>query len=123
MNSSRRADGVPLELINSWPSCTRAIARTAVVKLRLRLESDTRLEPPLLQCMGRSNSQKAWGYLGDSERAQRKEYLSGHAWWKRARPTRHQATPPTLNVDVHGVLFAVVAVVFVIYPLVQWALG
>ena len=73
--------------------------------------------------MGRSNSQKAWGYLGDSERAQRKEYLSGHAWWKRARPTRHQATAPTLPVDVHGVLFAVVAVVFVIYPLAQWALG
>ena len=67
------------------------------MKLRLRLESDTRLEPPLLQCMGRSNSQKAWGYLGDSERAQRKEYLSGHAWWKRARPTRHQATAPTLK--------------------------
>ena len=73
--------------------------------------------------MGRSNSQKAYGFLGDRERAQRKEYLSGHAWWKRARPTRRQAPPPTLNVDVHGVLFAVVAVVFVIYPLAQWALG
>ena len=43
--------------------------------------------------------------------------------WKRAGPTRHEATAPTLNVDVHGVLFAVVAVVFVIYPLAQWALG
>ena len=43
--------------------------------------------------------------------------------WKRERPTRHQATAPTLTVDVHGVLFAVVAVVFVVYPLVQWALG
>ena len=27
------------------------------------------------------------------------------------------------NVDVHGILFAVVAVVFVVYPLIQWALG
>ena len=43
--------------------------------------------------------------------------------WKRERPTRHQAPAPTLTVDVHGVLFAVVAVVFVIYPLAQWALG
>ena len=43
--------------------------------------------------------------------------------WKRARPTRHQATAPTLNVDVHGVLFAVAFVVFVVYPLAQWALG
>ena len=42
--------------------------------------------------------------------------------WKRERPT-HQATAPTLNVDVYGVLFAVVAVVFVVYPLAQWALG
>jgi hypothetical protein len=42
--------------------------------------------------------------------------------WKRERPTHHQAPPP-LNVDVHGVLFAVVFVVFVVYPLAQWALG
>ena len=27
------------------------------------------------------------------------------------------------TVDVHGVLFAVVAAVFVVYPLMQWALG
>jgi len=26
-------------------------------------------------------------------------------------------------VDVHGVLFFIIAVVFVIYPLAQWALG
>jgi len=38
-------------------------------------------------------------------------------------PTRNQAPPPTLNVDVYGVLFVVVAVVYVIYPLAQWALG
>ena len=44
--------------------------------------------------------------------------------WKRERPTRHQAPPPTLaNVDVHGILFAVVTVVFVVYPLTRWALG
>ena len=42
--------------------------------------------------------------------------------WKRERPT-HRQPPPALNVDVHGVLFAVVAVVFVVYPLAQWALG
>ena len=44
--------------------------------------------------------------------------------FKRKRSTRNQAPPPTLpNVDVHGILFAVVAIVFVIYPLAQWALG
>ena len=43
--------------------------------------------------------------------------------WKRERPAHQLQPPPTLNVDVHGVLFAVVAVVFVIYPLAQWALG
>ncbi len=64
--------------------------------------------------MGRYNSQS------QSERAKRQE---GPRNWKRERPTRHEATAPTLNVDVHGVLFAVVAVVFVIYPLAQWALG
>ena len=42
---------------------------------------------------------------------------------RRERPTRHQAPPPTLNVDVHGVLFVIIAVVFVVYPLAQWALG
>ena len=34
--------------------------------------------------------------------------------WKRERPA-HQQPPPTLNVDVHGVLFAVAFVVFVVY--------
>ena len=49
-------------------------------------------------------------------------FSSGH--WRRERPNRRQAPPPTLpRVDVHGVLFAVVFVVFVIYPLAQWALG
>ena len=52
------------------------------------------------------------------------QIVLGPAFWKRKRPTRNQAPPPTLpNVDVYGILFAIVAVVFVIYPLAQWALG
>jgi len=49
----------------------------------------------------------------------------GPAFWKRKRPTRRQAPPPTLlaNVDIHGILFAIVVVVFVIHPLAQMALG
>ena len=44
--------------------------------------------------------------------------------FKRKRPTRDQPPPPTLpNVDVHGILFAIVLIVFVIYPLAQSALG
>ena len=44
--------------------------------------------------------------------------------WKRKRKERidNQKTSK-LNVDVHGILFALVAVVFVLYPLAQWALG
>ena len=44
--------------------------------------------------------------------------------WKRKRKERINHSPSNLpNVDVHGILFAVVAVVFVVYPLAQWALG
>ena len=44
--------------------------------------------------------------------------------WKRKLKERTNHSPSTLsNVDVHGILFAVVAVVFVVYPLIQWALG
>ena len=44
--------------------------------------------------------------------------------WKRQRKERINHSPSILqNVDVHGILFAVVAVVFVVYPLIQWALG
>ena len=43
--------------------------------------------------------------------------------WKRERNIRYQPAPGGLNVDVHGVLFALVAAVFVVYPLMQWALG
>ena len=43
---------------------------------------------------------------------------------KRQRPTRNQPPPSTLpNVDVPGLIFAVLAIVFVVYPLAQWALG
>jgi hypothetical protein len=42
---------------------------------------------------------------------------------KRARPTRNQAPSTLPNVDVHGILFALVAIVFVVYPLAQWVLG
>ena len=47
----------------------------------------------------------------------------GNDPWKRQRKERINYSPSKLNVDVHGVLFAVVAVVFVVYPLIQWALG
>ena len=43
--------------------------------------------------------------------------------FKRQRPTRNQAPSTLPNVDVHGILFALVAIVFVVYPLAQWALG
>ena len=43
--------------------------------------------------------------------------------WKRKRKARINHTPSKLNVDIHGILFAVVALVFVVYPLMQWALG
>ena len=44
--------------------------------------------------------------------------------WKRKRKERPDQSAYNLpNVDVHGILFAVVAVVFVVYPLIQWALG
>ena len=49
----------------------------------------------------------------------------GPAFWKRKRTTRHQAPPPTLlaNVDVNGILFAIVVIAFVVHPLAQMALG
>ena len=44
--------------------------------------------------------------------------------WQRQRKERTNHSAYDLpNVDVHGILFAVVAVVFVVYPLAQWALG
>ena len=45
--------------------------------------------------------------------------------WKRKRPERIDQTPPYSlpNVDVHGLIFAVLAVVFVVYPLAQYFLG
>ena len=69
--------------------------------------------------MGRGNSRTRHAHNGNDKWA----IQNGKEPWKRERPTRHQAPPPTLTVDVHGVLFAVVAVVFVIYPLAQWVVG
>ena len=44
--------------------------------------------------------------------------------YKRKRKERIDNQPPSkLNVDVPGLIFAVLAVVFVVYPLAQWALG
>ena len=44
--------------------------------------------------------------------------------WSRQRTEQIDHSAYNLpNVDVHGILFAVVAVVFVVYPLIQWALG
>ena len=44
--------------------------------------------------------------------------------YKRKRKERIDQSPYNLpNVDVPGLIFAVLAVVFVIYPLAQWALG
>ena len=41
---------------------------------------------------------------------------------KRERP--NQDEPPTLpNIDVNGILFAIIMIVFVFYPLAQAALG
>ena len=63
--------------------------------------------------MGRSNSQKKGGAV----------FADPAHDWKRKRKARYQPAPGGLNLEVHGVLFAVVAVVFVVYPLMQWALG
>ena len=66
--------------------------------------------------MGRANSQNTTG----------KRVGTHPDVWKRERPTRRQRPPPTLPNDddvVHGILFAIVVIVFVIYPLGQWALG
>ena len=44
--------------------------------------------------------------------------------WKRKRKERIDNQPPSkLNVDVPGLIFAVLAVVFVVYPLAQYFLG
>ena len=44
--------------------------------------------------------------------------------YKRKRKERIDQSPYNLpNVDVYGILFAVLAVVFVVYPLAQYLLG
>ena len=72
--------------------------------------------------MGRGNSRTRHAHNGNDKWA----IQNGKEPWKRERPTRGRAPPPTLPKDddvVHGILFAVLAIVFVIYPVAQWALG
>ena len=70
----------------------------------------------------------AWEYMGRGNKEKRALYRETkfkEAGFdgKRQRPTRNQAPSILSNVDVHGILFAIVAIVFVVYPLAQWALG
>ena len=53
----------------------------------------------------------------------RRETGSSDGAYKRKRPERYESPLKLPNVDVHGILFALVAVFFVVYPLAQWALG
>ena len=48
--------------------------------------------------------------------------VKDHFDHKRERRTRYQQTNLP-NVDVYGILFAIVAVVFILYPLAQYFLG
>ena len=75
--------------------------------------------------MGRGNRDKRSFQKSETIGWGRKQSLRNYSLdIERKRPTRNQAPPPTLpNVDVYGILFAIVAVVFVAYPLAQWALG
>ena len=79
--------------------------------------------------MGRRNKQGMY-FNGMSRPAQVDEGVQVHGYerdhpWKRKRPERIDQSPPynLPNVDVHGILFALVAVVFVVYPLAQYFLG
>ena len=75
--------------------------------------------------MGRGNRDKRSFQKSETIGWDRKQSLRNYSLdIERKRPTRDQAPPPTFpNVDVHGILFAIVAIVFVVYPLAQWALG
>ena len=69
--------------------------------------------------MGRSNKKlyQTYDAIGQACR-------EGGDVWRRQRKERTNQSPSNFpSVDVHGILFAVVAVVFVVYPLAQWALG
>ena len=65
--------------------------------------------------MGRNKSDYKIHDRGDFKPG---EVLQGHYPWKRQRKERINHTPSKLNVDVHGILFAVVAVVFVVWTIV-----
>ena len=72
--------------------------------------------------MGRGNSQSRHAIRGRDTWA----IQNGKEPWKRERPTRGQRRPAaaaSTEVDVPGIIFAVMVIVFVVYPLVQWALG
>ena len=77
--------------------------------------------------MGRGNQNKrAWQVPINVDIAKRDLGVKGKPlidFKRQRRPTRNQASSTFPNVDVHGILFALVAIVFVIYPLAQWALG
>ena len=79
--------------------------------------------------MGGRNKQGMY-FNGKSRPAQVDEGVQVHGYerdhpWKRKRPERIDQSPPynLPNVDVHGLIFAVLAVVFVVYPIAQYFLG
>ena len=69
--------------------------------------------------MGRSNKKLYQSYdaIGQACRE------GGDVWRRQRKERPNQSAYNLPNVDVHAILFAVVAVVFVVYPLMQWALG
>ncbi len=121
-----RADGVPLKIIN-FGLCPRAITLRLLETVESHCESicdwllsDLRSSG---RRMGRGNISRRIGQAsrGYSQRDGAPAPDLSRAG-KRERPTRHQPPPPTLpSVDVHGIIFAVVALVFVVYPLAQLA--
>ena len=74
--------------------------------------------------MGRGNRDKRSFQKSETIGWDRKQSLRNYSLdIERKRPTRNQAPSTLPNVDVHGILFVIVAIVFVVYPLAQWALG
>ena len=74
--------------------------------------------------MGRGNRDKRSFQKSETIGWDRKQSLRNYSLdIERKRPTRNQAPPTLPNVDVPGLIFGVFAIVFVVYPLAQWALG